>query len=196
MAVIDADLQDPPEVILRLVEKWREGYDVVNAVREKRKEGLAKRFAYALFYKVYRRLASIDVPLDSGDFAPDGPARRRRHERAAGEEPLRAGPAVVVGLPPDRRRVRARLARGGRDEVQLPQARSRLAFDGIVNFSTAPLSLIFGLGVATAVIAHVRRRPAISSRASSRSRSSATPRARRPASPRSSSPSSSSAASS
>ena len=69
VAVIDADLQDPPEVILRLVAKWREGYDVVNAVREKRKEGLAKRLAYALFYKVYRRLASIDVPLDSGDFA-------------------------------------------------------------------------------------------------------------------------------
>ena len=52
VAVIDADLQDPPEVILRLVEKWREGYDVVNAVREKRKEGVAKRFAYALFYKL------------------------------------------------------------------------------------------------------------------------------------------------
>jgi len=69
VAVIDADLQDPPEVILRLMEKWREGYDVVNAVRESRKEGVAKRFAYALFYRVYRWLASIDVPLDSGDFA-------------------------------------------------------------------------------------------------------------------------------
>ncbi len=156
VAVIDADLQDPPEVILRLVAKWREGYDVVNAVREKRKEGLAKRLAYALFYKVYRRLASIDVPLDSGDFA--------LMDRRVVD--------VMNALPEKNRFVRGLRSWSGFRQTGVAYERAsraagetkysfakllRLAFDGIVNFSTAPLSLIFGLGVATAVDRHVRR---------------------------------------
>ena len=152
VAVIDADLQDPPEVILRLVEKWREGYDVVNAVREKRKEGIAKRLAYALFYKLYRRLASIDVPLDSGDFA--------LMDRRVVD--------VMNALPEKNRFVRGLRSWSGFRQTgvayeRAPRAAGEtkysfrklllLAFDGIVNFSTAPLSLIFGLGVATAAIA-------------------------------------------
>jgi dolichol-phosphate mannosyltransferase len=152
VAVIDADLQDPPEVILRLVAKWREGYDVVNAVREKRKEGLVKRAAYALFYKLYRRLAAIDVPLDSGDFA--------LMDRRVVD--------VMNALPEKNRFVRGLRSWSGFRQTGVAYERAaraagetkysfaklvRLAFDGIVNFSTAPLSLIFGLGVATAVIA-------------------------------------------
>jgi polyisoprenyl-phosphate glycosyltransferase len=149
---IDADLQDPPEVILRLVEKWREGYDVVNAVREKRKEGLAKRFAYTLFYKVYRRLAAMDVPLDSGDFA--------LMDRRVVD--------VMNALPEKNRFVRGLRSWSGFRQTGVAYERAsraagetkysfrkllRLAFDGIVNFSTAPLSFIFGLGIATATIA-------------------------------------------
>lgn len=152
VAVIDADLQDPPEVILQLVERWRAGYDVVNAVREKRKEGVAKRFAYALFYRLYRRLASIDVPLDSGDFA--------LMDRRVVE--------VMNALPEKNRFVRGLRAWSGFRQTTVGYERAaraagetkyslrklvRLAFDGIVNFSTAPLSLIFGLGLATAVLA-------------------------------------------
>jgi polyisoprenyl-phosphate glycosyltransferase len=152
VAVIDADLQDPPEVILRLVEKWREGYDVVNAVREKRKEGVAKRFAYALFYKLYRRLASIDVPLDSGDFA--------LMDRRVVD--------VMNALPEKNRFVRGLRSWSGFRQTGVAYERAEraagetkysfrklllLAFDGIVNFSTAPLSFIFGLGIVTAVIA-------------------------------------------
>jgi polyisoprenyl-phosphate glycosyltransferase len=152
VAVIDADLQDPPGVILRLVEKWREGYDVVNAVREKRKEGVAKRFAYALFYKLYRRLASIDVPLDSGDFA--------LMDRRVVD--------VMNALPEKNRFVRGLRSWSGFRQTGVAYERAEraagetkysfrklllLAFDGIVNFSTAPLSFIFGLGIVTAVIA-------------------------------------------
>jgi hypothetical protein len=64
VAIIDADLHDPPEVIPDMIKKWREGFDVVYGVRTKRKEGLLKRFSYAAFYKLYRVLADIDIPLD------------------------------------------------------------------------------------------------------------------------------------
>jgi len=67
--LMDADLQDPPEVIPRLIEKWRGGHDVVYAVREKRRgEGLFKRGTAALFYRLLRRLTQVDIPLDAGDF--------------------------------------------------------------------------------------------------------------------------------
>lgn len=68
-AVIDADLQDPPEVILQMVAKWREGFDVVYGERRKRKEGVVKRSSYWLFYRILSFLAEIDIPQDSGDFA-------------------------------------------------------------------------------------------------------------------------------
>jgi len=63
VVMMDADLQDPPEVLPRFIELWQEGYDVVYAVRRKRKEGVLKRTAYALFYRIMRTIAEIDVPL-------------------------------------------------------------------------------------------------------------------------------------
>lgn len=68
VAVLDGDLQDPPEVLLDFYHKLKEGYDVVYAVRQKRKEHLFKRAAYAGFYRLLRRLSTIPIPLDSGDF--------------------------------------------------------------------------------------------------------------------------------
>jgi glycosyltransferase involved in cell wall biosynthesis len=68
VALMDADLQDPPEELHRLLEKWREGYQVVYAIRTKRKEGLLKRASYKIFYHLLRRLASVDIPVDAGDF--------------------------------------------------------------------------------------------------------------------------------
>lgn len=67
-AIIDADLQDPPEVIIDMINKWREGYEVVYAVRTKRKENIIKKSLYWLFYRIYRFFSPIDVALDSGDF--------------------------------------------------------------------------------------------------------------------------------
>jgi dolichol-phosphate mannosyltransferase len=68
--IIDADLQDPPELINDLIGKWQEGFDVVYAVRKKRKEGLFKRAAYFCFYRLMKSMAEIkDFPLDSGDFS-------------------------------------------------------------------------------------------------------------------------------
>lgn len=67
--VMDGDLQDPPEVLPQFIQKWKEGWDVVYAVRRKRKENLFKRTAYAIFYRLLKKISSIDIPLDSGDFS-------------------------------------------------------------------------------------------------------------------------------
>jgi glycosyltransferase involved in cell wall biosynthesis len=68
VVVLDADLQDPPEVIAALIERWREGFDVVYAVRTRRKESLFKRAGYFAFYRLLRKNSRWNIPLDSGDF--------------------------------------------------------------------------------------------------------------------------------
>jgi polyisoprenyl-phosphate glycosyltransferase len=67
--IIDADLQDPPEVILDLIAKWREGYEVVYAVREERQgESWFKKTTASLFYRMIYRITDVDIPMDAGDF--------------------------------------------------------------------------------------------------------------------------------
>ena len=67
--LVDADLQDPPEVIPELIEKWRQGYDVVYGIRCKREgESRTKRLTAYLFYRILRRLSDVDIPRDVGDF--------------------------------------------------------------------------------------------------------------------------------
>lgn len=69
VVIIDSDLQDPPEVILELVEKWREGYEVVYATREDREgESIFKKITAKAFYRIINRITDIDIPLDTGDF--------------------------------------------------------------------------------------------------------------------------------
>jgi len=76
--VMDADLQDPPEVLLRLLAEWEKGSDVVYAVRRGRKEHWAKVALYELFYRLLARLASVPMPLD----APIEPAAQLARARA------------------------------------------------------------------------------------------------------------------
>ena len=69
VVIIDADCQDPPEVIVKLVEKWREGYQVVYAQREKRPgESFLKKFTSFLFYRIFNSISPIKMPPDTGDF--------------------------------------------------------------------------------------------------------------------------------
>lgn len=69
VVVIDADLQDPPEVILQMIEKWKEGYDVVYGKRGKRKgETFFKLFTAKMFYRFLKSMTSVDIPVDTGDF--------------------------------------------------------------------------------------------------------------------------------
>lgn len=69
IVIIDADLQDPPEVILELIAKWREGFEVVYAVRAEREgETWFKTFSASMFYRVIFRITDVKIPLDTGDF--------------------------------------------------------------------------------------------------------------------------------
>ena len=67
--IIDGDLQDPPELLIDFYSKYKEGYDVIYAIRKKRKENILKRSAYFLFYRILNTISYIDIPLDSGDFS-------------------------------------------------------------------------------------------------------------------------------
>jgi len=67
--IMDADLQDPPEMILELARKWKEGYEVVYAVRAEREgEGWFKRFTASVFYRLIYRITDVKMPVDTGDF--------------------------------------------------------------------------------------------------------------------------------
>ena len=67
--LMDGDLQDPPEVIPALVSKWATGFEVVYGVRERRKESWPMEMARRIFYRIYRRLSYLEMPLDAGDFS-------------------------------------------------------------------------------------------------------------------------------
>ena len=69
IVILDADLQDPPELIPEMVEQWQQGYEIVYAQRtRRRKEGWFKRFTAYTFYRLLKRLADVDIPTDTGDF--------------------------------------------------------------------------------------------------------------------------------
>lgn len=67
--LLDGDLQDPPELIEEFYKLWLDGYDVVYGVREKRETTYFLRFAYKLFYKIFKKVANIQIPIDAGDFS-------------------------------------------------------------------------------------------------------------------------------
>jgi polyisoprenyl-phosphate glycosyltransferase len=148
VAVIDADLQDPPEVLPEFIAKWRKGYDVIYAIREQRKERWFKRSSYALFYRLLRRVANIDIPLDSGDFC----VMDRRVVELLKSMPERSrfirGIRSWVGL----NQVGVPFERHARYAGQSKYTFGRLillALDGLISFSYVPLRFItfLGLGV-------------------------------------------------
>ena len=153
-AVLDADLQDPPEELGRFIEKWREGYQVVYAVRTNRKESVFKRAAYAIFYRLLHALSPLKIPLDSGDFCVVDrvviDVMRRLPERTRFVRGLRTWAGFKqIGLEYERD---ARFA--GEVKYTLPKL-FKLAVDGLVSFSAFPLRLAswFGIGLCFASFA-------------------------------------------
>jgi len=150
--VMDGDLQDPPEVLDRLIEAWREGHDVVYAVRTQRKEGLAKRLGYALFYRLFRAISDIDIPLDSGDFCLMDRAVVETLRRLPERQRFVRGLRSFVGF----RQTGITYERGGRNAGKPKytfRALVRLALDGLIGFSGVPLNLVTYLGMAMAMLA-------------------------------------------
>lgn len=152
VAVIDADLQDPPEELIRFIEKVHEGYEVVYAVRTRRKEGVLKRLSYYLYYRLLKRLATLDIPLDAGDFCVMS----------------RSVVDALNALPERNRFIRGLRTWVGyrqtgltyeRDARQAGQAKYtfgklvKLALDGAINFSYRPLHLLMLMGITIGLLA-------------------------------------------
>lgn len=153
VVLIDADLQDPPEVIHEMIAKWREGFDVVYGTRTERVGESAFKLATARsFYRLLNRLSDVQIPLDTGDF--------RLMSRAV-VDTLRA-------MPERDRFVRGMVSWVGFRQIALPYRRAerfagvskyplrkmiKFATDGILSFSSKPLQLAVGMGLTSASIA-------------------------------------------
>ncbi len=155
VVVIDADLQDPPELIPEMVKLWRSGYKVVYGIRQTRDgETPFKLWTAKAFYRVINSLSDVDIPLDTGDF--------RLIDRIVVD--------VFLNMPERHRLLRGMWSWIGFPQVGLPYQRSPrfagktkyplrkmigLALDGIVSFSVVPLRLVTALGFLSAGAAFV-----------------------------------------
>lgn len=151
VAVMDADLQDPPEALPEFIAKWRKGYDVIYAIREQRKERWFKRSSYALFYRLLRCVANIDIPLDSGDFCVMDrrvvELLKSMPERSRFIRGIRSWVGLnQVGLPFERH---ARYA--GQSKYTIRRL-VLLALDGLISFSYVPLRFISFLGISVSCL--------------------------------------------
>ncbi|HLY62071.1 MAG TPA: glycosyltransferase family 2 protein [Terriglobia bacterium] len=153
LVVIDADLQDPPEVIAEFVERWRAGYDVAYGVRTEREgETAFKLWTAKVFYRLIGRLSDTKISVDSGDF-------RLLDRKVAG---------ALLAMPERDRFIRGMVSWLGFSQVAVPYRRAarlagktkyplfkmvRFAADGIVSFSTTPLRMATWFGFIVSALA-------------------------------------------
>ena len=143
--VLDGDLQDPPELLETFYVKYQEGYDVVYAVREKRKEVFYKRFAYFIFYRILKKIANIDIPLDSGDFSFISRRVVNVLNKMPEESRFIRGMRTWIGF----RQIGIaydRQERASGDSKYSFSKLVQLALNGIYNFSEFPIKFVTSLG--------------------------------------------------
>ena len=150
VVIIDSDLQDPPEVILDLIAKWREGYEVVYAVRREREgESRFKLFTASIFYRIIYRITDVDIPMDTGDFrlldrkVVNVIGRMRERHR------FLRGMSVWVGF----RQTGVEYRRAARyaGETKYPFKKMfKFALDAITSFSYLPLQVATYMGFISA----------------------------------------------
>jgi glycosyltransferase involved in cell wall biosynthesis len=152
MIPLDADLQDPPELIPALIAKWREGYDVVNAVRAAREgEGWLKRGSAHLFYRVINRLSAIEIPRDTGDFRLLSRAAVEALRRMPERRRFLKGMFVWVGFPTASVPYRRAARHAGRSNWTYWRLWN-FALEGITSFSEVPLRIAAYVGLGVALI--------------------------------------------
>ena len=144
--IMDADLQDPPTVCLELIERWRQGYQVVYAQRRTRKDTFFKRATAATYYRVLSRLSDIEIPVNTGDFrlidrvVVDELRKMREQSR------FLRGMVSYLGF----RQIAVEFDRDSRlhGVTGYPLRKMiKFAIDGILSFSTQPLRIITGFGL-------------------------------------------------
>ena len=144
--VMDADLQDPPEVVLQMIEKWREGYEVVYAVRTKRVgETKFKLWTASLFYRLLQSITDVDIPLDAGDFRLMDRRVVLAMRRLREQHRFMRGLSSWVGF----KQIGVEYERAERyaGETKYPLRKMmRLALNAITSFSYLPLHMATYLG--------------------------------------------------
>ena len=152
IVLIDADLQDPPELIIQFIDKWHEGYDVVYAVRKHRQgESWFKKWTANKFYRVINRLSEVDIPLDTGDFrlmtrevVNQLVSMKERHRFIRGMVAWVGFKQIGIEYDRDKRF-------SGETKYNLRKMQ-KFAYDGITSFSTKPLTFATGFGFFVALI--------------------------------------------
>jgi len=146
VVVIDADLQDPPEVIVDMVNKWKEGYQVVYGVRKKREgESFYKLMTAKIFYRLLRKLTSVDIPVDVGDFRLMDSNVTKEFLRMREQHRFIRGMVSWVGF----RQCKVEYVREARyaGETKYPFRKMlNFALNGIFSFSQTPLKISSAFG--------------------------------------------------
>ncbi|MEV6910234.1 glycosyltransferase family 2 protein [Amycolatopsis sp. NPDC051071] len=143
--IMDSDLQDPPRVALELIERWEQGYDVVYAQRRSRQDSAFKKLTAGVFYQVLRKLASVDIPKNTGDFrlidrkVVDELRKYRERDR------FLRGLVAYIGFKQTAVLFDRDKRHAGVTGYPLRKM-LRFAADGILGFSVAPLRMITRLG--------------------------------------------------
>lgn len=155
VVIMDADLQDPPELLPELIARWREGYDVVYAVRARRHgETTFKLLTAAAFYRLLRRITRVDIPVDTGDFRLMSRRAVLAFRRMPERHRFTRGMVSWLGF----RQIGVPYVRAARHagETKYPLRKMlRLASDGITSFSYLPLQLATYLGLLVSGLAFV-----------------------------------------
>jgi glycosyltransferase involved in cell wall biosynthesis len=153
VVVIDADLQDPPEVITSMVDQWRQGFDVVYGVRSDRDgEKAMKLLTASMFYRLLQRLTNIQIPLDVGDFRLMSRRAVEELKRLREKDRFVRGLVSWIGF----RQTGVIYDRDKRyaGKTKYPYRKMiKFAFDGITSFSTVPLKFSTWMGYAAALLA-------------------------------------------
>jgi dolichol-phosphate mannosyltransferase len=154
IAIIDDDLQDPPDLLPMFFDKLAKGADVVYGIRRKRKEGRIKRFLFILFYWLLKKMSHIDIPQDSGDFC----AMKRRVRDAIVQlydaNPFIRGFRAWVGF----KQIGVEYERAARETGESGYTMSKyvkLAVTGIIMFSNLPLRIATYIGLLVAAFSAI-----------------------------------------
>ena len=155
VVIIDADMQDPPEVVEEMVKLWEQGNDVIYAVRSKRKgESIFKTFTAKMFYKILYNLSVVEIPKDTGDFS-------------LGDRKVID---FIISFPEHNKYLRGLFSWTGFKQKPINYIREKrtagktkyplkkmlkLAYDGIIGFSSKPLKLIGQIGVFSLVLSFI-----------------------------------------
>lgn len=150
VVIMDTDLQDPPEVSIKLIEKWQEGFEVVYAQRAQRNDGFMKKLTAYGFYRTLDKLSNIKIPKDTGDFRLLDKKVVAELRKFREVNRFMRGLTSFVGF----NQAPVLFDRGDRfaGETHYPVGKMfQLAFDGITSFSTVPLRLISQLGFVVSI---------------------------------------------